>query len=884
MTCPRCQTPVVPGAAFCLECGLPLTNLPGSDLGAASAAGGVEGVPASPELPAVSAGSGAADSSSAPPYPPAAPYGGAYPSYAPPPSQPLYPPAAPQATYPPAQPQSPYAPPPSQPLYAPPPSQPVYGTAPPVPQQYAAPSQPLYAPPPSQPMYGTAPPAPAQYGAPATVPLNLGQGQSPGAALLPGLLGAPPPGPAVPRTRLQAFLVRNVNARMAVSPWFTALLGAVAAIVIGLILTAVTETVWSSVIKSLASAASSNAATDYVAGLVSSTLAPDLLKLFMIEQHVPLDIHAAASASGTGGSLDIAVNFPITGLLLIPAIALTIGGYLSAASDFNRRARYSIARGALMGPFYGVLLAILTFFGTSNLSASLLGADLNVTLAPDTLAAFVYGLLWGLIFGALGGWLQFAGRRGFADALPAMRAAASRRVLGAIAGAVVALISGIAVFIALVVGVFVVAVTAQHATITPNTALSGSLGGANAAALVVMLSFALAPTLGIIAFTFAAGASFDISGATNVTSSGGSGISFGLIGAPQHPTNNLVYLLMLVPLVCYIAGGRVSARIAGARRPDEAMLAGALIALPFSILFAGVAALAGTSVDVNVLIASASGGAAPSLGGAFLAGLVGGAIGGAIGGASELAMPALGGVPRLLLLPFRPLALLLGPLLDSATGRPRGFRRSVARGWFYDGVTAALVLVIAGIALDIISALPAAVLPFNLITLLDSLIAGLLIAVPLIYFYGALVTAFSAPWLDPAARTAPVAAAPLPTGAPVPVYAGVPPAAGYYYAPPSAPGVPGAMPPPPAGYYGAPSAPVTSPPAYVGPGSAPITYPGQYSAYPADAATVAGAPAGAPFVPPATAAPDGGEGNGLPPLSGSEPPPTENPYTDPWQQ
>lgn len=39
-----------------------------------------------------------------------------------------------------------------------------------------------------------------------------------------------------------------------------------------------------------------------------------------------------------------------------------------------------------MGPFYGVLLAILTFFGTTSLSSSILGADISVSLTPDTIA------------------------------------------------------------------------------------------------------------------------------------------------------------------------------------------------------------------------------------------------------------------------------------------------------------------------------------------------------------------------------------------------------------------------------------------------------------------------------------------------------------------
>jgi hypothetical protein len=571
MTCPRCQEPIIPGAKFCLNCGLPLTTPPGTKAG--QAPGEVGGPPASRPTSEVA---GATGPFASPPIPVPSPYATSYPPYGAPPSQPLY--AAPSApTYPPAM-------------------QPPYGTTPPAPYA-AAPSQPLsYG-------YGAPMTTPQPYGAPATVPLNLDA--SAGMGLLPGLFGTPP-SLVAPQTRLQAFLVRNINARLAVSAWFTALLGAVAAIVLGLLLTAIAESVWSSAIKSIVSAVATNSASTDISGLISSLLSPDLLKLFMIEQHVPLDFHVGASAGGTGGSVDIGATLPITGLLLIPAVALTAGGYLSAASDFTRRARFSIARGALIGPFYGVLLAILTLFSATNISAQILGAGLSVSVTPNTGAAFVFGVLWGVIFGALGGWLQIAGRQSFADTLPMMRSSSRNRLLGALSGAVVALASGIAIFAVLVVGGLVAALTAQHATITPNEALTGASAGSNSAVVIVLLAFAFAPTIGIIAFTIAAGSSFDVFQTASITANGAQHVSYGFIGTHFHPSGAL-YLMMLVPLICYIAGGRVSARIAQARRLDDAILAGALIALPFSVLFAGTAALTGFSIDISVLIASASG-------------------------------------------------------------------------------------------------------------------------------------------------------------------------------------------------------------------------------------------------------------------------------------
>jgi hypothetical protein len=233
------------------------------------------------------------------------------------------------------------------------------------------------------------------------------------------------------------------------------------------------------------------------------------------------------------------------------------------------------------------------------------------------------------------------------------------------------------------------------------------------------------------------------------------------------------------------------------------------------------------------------------VGGAFLVGLVGGAIGGAIGGASEVVFPALGAVPRLLLLPVRPLALLLAPLLDAATRRPHGIQRSVARRWFYDGVTAALALIVIGVVLVVISSAPGSLLPFSVIVLLDSLVAGLLIAVPLLYFYGAVVTAFSA------AGGAPLAPPPMTAMAPSgPVYAG--PLSQPSYGPPVS------LPPTRPGYYDQSAMPPAGASGYAGPVSMPTGNLWQYSTGAPVAPAGLDSSAGMPSAPPVPSDGDAG--------------------------
>ncbi len=811
MNCPQCQMPLPQDAQFCARCGYPVAQA------------------LSGQMPAVGAGS--TGSQPTPTMPPA---------YQAPPSQPMYAPPMSQPMNPPPY-QPPYQAAPSQPMYGPPPSQPMYA---------APPSQPMYAAPPSQPMYGP-PTGPIQVMGPAPISSRLGQ-----------MLRAAPP-TAAPSNRIQAFMQRNVSAPMATNPWFMAVAGAVLALVCGLILTAIAEALWSAALDQALAVYATSALNQVASGMVKSLLAPDLLKFYLFEQHVPFTLHADISASGVGGGGDLGVTLPLTGLILIPGIALALGGYISSASDFTHNIRSSLLRGALIGPFYGVILAIIALVSGSSTQVSLLGEGVGFSLSASPISAFFYGLLWGALFGALGGWIQFAGRRAVSGILPTMRATRSRW-LGAGAGGVVAIAAGILLTSALTAALYPLALTAQSGSAANTASVATSSTSASSAPLIALAILAFLPTVASVLFMFVAGAPYETTAAqSSLLGSSGSqtspASSVGLIGAQSHPSFGPVYLVLLIPIICYLIGGRISARIAGATRTDTALVAGALISVPCGLLMAGIAYLLSFSLDVNALgLVSASEGAAPSIFGAFLAGLVGGAIFGALGGMSEIAAPRLGGLGHILLLPLRPLALAVDPLLDIITGHPRGQTRSAARRWLYDAALLAAVFVALVIILNVVNALPLTVIPYRVTLILDVVITALVVALPLLYLTGAIVTLFSAPLDDTPLASSALAASPLMQppimsdpmyGAPIapyPSYPAYPGAAmGGYSGYPGAPGTPG-----PSGYPAYPAYPAypgpTGSPVYPGPPSMPM--PPVYPAYPAYPATP-----NAPGQPPAIA-------------------------------
>lgn len=839
-----------------------------------------------------------------------------YPGYQPPPSVPMqqaYPGTPYAPAYPPVYPGTPGVPGyPAMPSMPSVPGYGNYGTAPslpampsmPLPAMPSMPSVPLpgygYAAQPSMPLplsavpYGTAPAIPAM----PSMPL-------PGMPAMPGMPGAVPtaqqgdnlftrlfgrdvpPQVAQPASGLQRALVRNFSAGMAVSLWAMAFAGAVVAAVVAVVFAALTQSVIASAVSSALSGAAKgsplgNSAAGYASGLVT----PNVLQILAVSHGVPLVAHLSASALGTNVSGDLTVHLPLSGLLLLPAVALTIGGYISAASDFQRRARYSIARGALIGPVYAVILAALAYFGTTTLSLPEFDGA-SATLGPSVGQAFLLGLLFGVVFGALGGWMQFAGGAFLSGALPTLRAGFASspfagKIAGSLAGAVAALICAIGIYAAGVLGLIGYATVAQ-AAIPGNPSTTSGLPGVSGAfspALSVLLLFMYVPVLAIYLFAATAGGTVDVTSASSLGgfSSGPASThsSYGLLTG-QYPlpaaTHQWFYLLALIPAICYLTGGRVAAKAAGARNAGDGFIAGALMAVPACLIFALAALLVEVGADISAGGLNASGTVGPAVGATLLAVLVGGAIVGGIGGASAVLAPWLGVLPRVLAMPLKPVGLGLDLLLDALSGRPRTQPRGAARQWVHDALLVALVLTIAGIVLDILNTSSAQTLPFKPLILAGSIVAALLLSIPILLLAGALVTAFSTPTNMLAAQPAPGYAIPgypavatlqpgyapllaLPAASPLtgpvpvvpysmPLYA-APPSVPLYAAPPSAP-VP--YPPPATGPVAMPYMPQpVEPPAPLYPSPAPDAPGGWPAAYPD--------PAVLPFAAPPPASPD----------------------------
>lgn len=402
-------------------------------------------------------------------------------------------------------------------------------------------------------------------------------------------------------SRMQRLLSQVLGARLGVTKWASALTGGGVAMGFALALALVVQLVWNALLGTLAPGLS-DPVTAFVERALSAVLGGSPVKLLALANLVPLQlVGATSSVPGTG---QLQLTPPLSGLLLIPMVALIFGGALSAASDCTGRARYSIARGALVGPVYAALLSLLTALGGVHLDGATFGLGGTPTLLADPRLTLCAGLLWGTLFGALGGWVRLYGRRSLAELVARLaRITRFRRLVGSVVGAAVTLAYGLGGSLALAIAGLVVLLASGHApSLLASAAQASHLGGTPQGILgFALLVLTLVPSLAIWVFVYASGGSLDADYVTHA-SAGNTGIAFSTFalsgGSPA--SSPALYLLALLPIVCCFVGGRAAARFARADSRGAGFLAGALVVLPLALFALVLAMLATFSLQAHL--------------------------------------------------------------------------------------------------------------------------------------------------------------------------------------------------------------------------------------------------------------------------------------------
>jgi hypothetical protein len=540
-----------------------------------------------------------------------------------------------------------------------------------------------------------------------------------------------------PRTTIQHMLAERLETRLATNKWISAALGALVAVGVGLGLSVIAQSLVNAALATALQAEDANAAAAFTGNVFAALLGGNPIKLFLLAQHVPLQL--ANGASAANGRLSLGA--PLTLFALIPVVALLLGGAVASASDFERRARYSVARGALLGPIYAVALLLLSLVSLSPVEGDALNVASVTYIMASPFGAFLSGLAWGTLFGALGGWLHLHGRRSL-RALPAsLERLPLPRLVGALLGGLTALGAGLLACLGVALAATVyLALNGMAPALSGNLTRLPATPGELFTSLTLIVT--LAPSLAATLWGFSVGAPAQTA-QVGYTGHGTFQASFGAFGVSAW--GGAWLLLALIPVVACLIGGRIAARFIGARTVGGALVTGALIALPVSVGTYLLVAQAELTVAANLPGGTFILDVSPDALSAYARMFLLAAVVGAIGGWSTLISPSLAAhstrlpVPGLLALRAR-----LYAMLDNITQRSTFAPLSPARALLYDAALAVCGLSALTLALDVASLLLARSVSLTYLSAATSFVAALLVATPFLWLALALISAATA--------------------------------------------------------------------------------------------------------------------------------------------
>jgi hypothetical protein len=458
---------------------------------------------------------------------------------------------------------------------------------------------------------------------------------------------------------MQRWVFSRLQPSVASSTWFGAIIGPVFAFVIVLLLSVAFSLTLGSTLDQGSFGGLNTGSALSSSGLSSSnpiSLFSNPLMLLAYAHRSAFDLKVSLNLSVPdttvlGTNISGSVTPPLTLLLLIPAIGLIFGGYLAASTNYAGRRLFSVTRGASICVIYALLVLIISLAastGTTLSSESDTSAAVTLSLNAEAFSAFLNALLWGLVFGALGGYLH---SRSLPKAAPArLSSRAVARIRGALAGAGIALAIHFALCLILVVGLYILAVAGGPALRSEGspTSFSGTSSGplsgncginlqqpASSSTtpavlpnnLATHLSFAIdSPAVAIWLMPVSMGVPFAINGA-------GSSITIGLFASDCGPgsAGAVFYFLLLLPAAAIFVGGWFAARSAQARTTGEAAGVGLLMAAAITLFLLIATFLTSLSISVGLANLGATVTIGPSFTGVLLAGLIFGAVLGVLG-------------------------------------------------------------------------------------------------------------------------------------------------------------------------------------------------------------------------------------------------------------
>lgn len=586
------------------------------------------------------------------------------------------------------------------------------------------------------------------------------------------------------------------------------MLGALVAVVLGGAIAVILEAIFHALAPSFAFSnnlgASGQDIMDNVIGLVPFH-APfrDGMQLFFLMHGTAAHIQNTFGSSTSTFSYNATLN----GLLIIPALALTLGGYIAASTDLQNRAVSSLLRGLAIALPYAALLIALAPQVNGNIPLFPGETTTDVrTFTIDSTSLFIYGLIWGAIFGVFGATLKLGRGHWRRMVVQFLHTRPRPQIVGMITGGLAASGLGISLSLLVLYGLF--AFTSFSIPIfTQNLCIYGyGLGNWQ-----YMTGWAIAqgPLHAANLFFYSFGAPVNIVNPKDLSNAcfyvnpfnGSDHVSYSLLGGSPH-LPNWTDAFLAIPVISLFLGGRISAAFGKAQTTGQGLVQGALIAVPFTILMMLLSVFTMVVYQTTGQFGSASTNTTltQSFGvGAFdllLWALLSGAVIGGLGGMYQTS--SIKQSVRGALAPVAGLLIWLGTpgyvLFDRLRGGNRSAPRTTALRLLYGAVLAALILAIAvGVAAVYFISLNQSV-PFEVNTRTRDILSTLLVTLP-----GLLLVSAGAAALveEKVPQGQPVMAGPpvMPTGpvGPIPPMPPGPPQYPPQYPPPSYPNYQGGV-------------------------------------------------------------------------------------------
>jgi hypothetical protein len=523
----------------------------------------------------------------------------------------------------------------------------------------------------------------------------------------------------MPRTAAQRILRRTLGPRLETGRIVPALAAALATLgltLLGLLML-------SPVLSRLSRAAIPAHTTASLSGLTTAVATliggAHPVALLLLALGVPFELTGPGAA---GNALSVAA--PLTILPALPFALLVLAGVFAGASTFGQHTRHALARGALVGPLWGTLMALLAANASLALPADRLGVAGDVTLSPSVGSAGVSGLVMGTVAGIVGAWLHANGRASLRAVRPAMEALPFPRLIGALAAGTAATLAGLAIScgLGLAVAVWLIITHAGTLATTP--------GGPLEAVTLVILCL---PSLAVWMWSLALGAPVAIDHIT-YAGSGTFGADFPSFGLAAGQPGWLP--LSLLPLILAMGAGSLAVRFFGSRSSRAALVTGALVAPCFAVISAWLAGAATVSAHASAPAGTLIVDLAPGLGQVAGYGLALGLAGGALGGwltttpypaEARARLRTWAGTISWPRLPWE----RAYAALDALTGKRARPRRTLARIWMYNGVLTAGVLSAAMLLCDGVTLVTARHAPAGALHAVTGTLAALAIVGPL---------------------------------------------------------------------------------------------------------------------------------------------------------